>query len=103
MNLDPEEPNVRIDTRSHPRDGVYTIQVAMRNLHELTAKQADRYLKELIIQALKTAVREKYSAIQSIVDEIIHSDDTRRLIEDTIRAEIAEQTKKSIKDMFGDD
>lgn len=97
-----DDENVRIDTRSRPFDGVYTIQVAMHNLHELTAKQADRYLKDLIIQAIKTAVREKYSSIQSIVDEVILSDDTRKLIGDTIRAEIAEQTKRSIKEMFGD-
>ena len=92
--------NLRIDTRTNLKNGQYTINVMMRDLDQLTAKQAEIYLKSLIAKALQTAVMENYSSIQRIVDEFIHSDECRKLIEDSIKAEIKRRTDEAIKDMF---
>lgn len=99
--FDPNNPDLTIDTRFNKMDRTFNISVAIHSLDTLTAKQADTYLKGLIAQALKTAVMEKFGSIQSIVDEVIHSDSMRTEFEAILKEEFRKRAAEHVKDMFG--
>lgn len=96
-----DSPMLKIDTEHNRHEDRFTISMTMKSLHDQTAKQADRYLKELIAQGLKTAVMQHYPQIQVIVDELIHSHEMRLEFERIIKEEFAKKVKQSIEDMFG--
>lgn len=100
--LNPDnQSDIRIDTRSDNKSGQYIIRVMMRDMDQMVAKQAEQYLKSLIAKALQTAVMEKYSMIQSIVETVILDSSTRTMIENKITEEIAKRVKENVDDMFG--
>lgn len=99
--FDPNNPNLTIDTSFDKQDRTFNISVAIHSLDTLTAKQADTYLKELIAQALKTAVMERYGAIQRLVDEFIHSGDVEEKIQSILLEEFRKRAAEHVKSMFG--
>lgn len=100
-NFDPNNPDLTVHAHIDRKDQLFNISVAARNLHDMTAKQADIYLKGLIAQALKNAVMQHYPAILRLVDEAIHADGMREQIEKVVLEEVAKRAKQSIDDMFG--
>lgn len=99
--FNPDNDNLRFETSSDHKKSQYIIRIMMRDLDNMVAKQAEQYLKELIAKALQTAVMEKYSLIQSIVDRVIFESSTRIMIENKITEEVAKRVKESMDDMFG--
>lgn len=83
-------------------DNVAKIEFAVSRFIELNDSSMKRMFAELITKAAKTAILEKYSSIQRLVDEIVFSKEMRAEIENLIRESVKKEVEQHIKDMFGE-
>jgi len=94
------EPEIKVQTSIDNRTQLYKIDIA---LHDLVSHQrVKQYLGEMLAEVIKTALMEHYGDIQKIVDEVVFSPETRKLVEDSIRNEVAKLANQAIQDMFGE-
>jgi len=93
------EPEIKVQTSIDNRSQLYKIDVAIIDL--VSSTKVKIYLGELLDKVIKTALMERYSEIQKIVDEVIFSPETRQLVEKSIKDEIEKITQQTIKEMFG--
>lgn len=99
-NTLPEPPPVKISPLfDNKKTQSYDFSITFIDV--ASERNIKRYLTELLANAIKTAVREKYYEIQSVVDEVILSEEIRDLMKQIISDEIKKITEQSIKDMFG--
>ena len=93
------EPEIKVQTSFDNVTQLYKINVAFIDL--VSSHRVKQYLGELLDKVTKTALMERYSEIQKIVDEVIFSPETRQLVEKSIKDEIEKITQQTIKEMFG--
>ena len=93
---------ITIDFAKSIDQGYYimTIKIAQREYLELTEKQAQIYLKDLIAKSIKMVVMEHYSDIQRMVDREIFNEHTKKSIQDTIQGVIQKTIEEHVKNMF---
>lgn len=84
-------------------DGTVTIVTKLTSFEflNMAEKQAKQYMNELLAKSVKMAVMEFYPQIQAEVDALIHTKETREMIEQVIKKKIEETVNQHIKDMFG--
>lgn len=95
--------DLKLKSHDNFEKGTISIEISKIDIHARTEKQATIYLHELIKRALDTVVMQQYENLQRVVDQVIFSQDTKKLIEEMIREKISKELDQQINDMFGKD
>lgn len=82
-----------------PRTNSYMIEMTVDSI--LSSPSLKAHIEHMIAQAVRTAVMEQYSEIQTVVFDLVRSQDIKDYVFGKIRNEVDKAIKENVGEMFG--